>query len=89
MPEQGRCAPDEWRRGEHVAKVQFALFALDSSAIDRNEVRSQTYGPSTAKAVLAYKTKRKIINTAYQSTPDNIVGKMTITGSIRTCDSSN
>ena len=66
-------------RGEHVAKVQFALFALDSSAIDRNEVRSQTYGPSTAKAVLAYKTKRKIINTAYQNTPDNIVGKMTIT----------
>jgi hypothetical protein len=66
-------------RGEHVAKVQFALFALDSSAVDRNEVRSQTYGPSTAKAVLAYKTKRKIINTAYQNTPDNIVGKMTIT----------
>jgi hypothetical protein len=65
--------------GEHVAKVQFALFALDSSAIDRNEVRVQTYGPSTAKAVLAYKTKRKIINTAYQTTPDNIVGKMTIT----------
>lgn len=66
-------------RGEHVAKVQFALFALDSSAIDRNEVQFQTYGPSTAKAVLAYKTKRKIINTAYQTTPDNIVGKMTIT----------
>jgi hypothetical protein len=66
-------------RGEHVAKVQFALFALDSSAIDRNEVRFQTYGPSTANAVLAYKTKRKIINTAYQNTPDNIVGKMTIT----------
>ena len=66
-------------RGEHVAKVQFALFALDSAAIDRNEVQFQTYGPSTAKAVLAYKTKRKIINTAYQNTPDNIVGKMTIT----------
>jgi hypothetical protein len=65
--------------GEHVAKVQFALFALDSSAIDKNEVRLQTYGPSTAKAVLAYKTKRQIINTAYQKTPDNIVGKMTIT----------
>lgn len=66
-------------RGEHVAKVQFALFALDSSAIDRIEVRLQTYGPSTAKAVLAYKTARQIINTAYQNTPDNIVGKMTIT----------
>jgi hypothetical protein len=66
-------------KGEHVAKVQFALFALDSSAIDSGEVKLQTYGPSTAKAVLAYKTKRKIINTAYQKTPDNIVGKMTIT----------
>src|SRR5215216_1450282 len=66
-------------RGEHVAKVQFALFALDSLAIDRNEVQFETYGPSTAKAVLAYKTKRQIINTAYQNAPDNIVGKMTIT----------
>jgi hypothetical protein len=66
-------------KGEHVAKVQFALFALDSSAIDSAEVRAQTYGASTAKAVLAYKTKRKIINIAYQKTPDNIVGKMTIT----------
>ena len=65
--------------GEHVAKVQFALFALDSSSIDRNEVRLKSYGPSTAKAVLAYKTRRQIINTAYQNTPDNIVGKMTIT----------
>src|SRR4051812_14442910 len=66
-------------RGEHVAKVQFALFALDSSAIDASEVRLQTYGPSTARAVLAYKTKRRIINATYQNTPDNIVGKMTIT----------
>jgi hypothetical protein len=66
-------------KGEHVAKVQFALFALDSSAIASPEVRLQTYGPSTAKAVLAYKTKRRIINTAYQNTPDSIVGKMTIT----------
>ena len=66
-------------RGEHVAKVQFALFALDSLAIDKDELRLQTYGPSTAKAVLSYKTRRRIINTAYQTTPDNIVGKMTIT----------
>jgi hypothetical protein len=27
---------------------------------------------------LAYKTKRKIVNRAYQSQADNIVGKMTI-----------
>ncbi len=36
------------------------------------------YGPRTAAAVLAYKTKRAIINRAYQQTPDSIVGKMTI-----------
>jgi hypothetical protein len=61
-----------------VAKVQSALFALDSLRIDRSELLSHKYGPSTAQAVLAYKTRRKIINFAYQNTPDNIVGKMTI-----------
>ena len=39
---------------------------------------TQTYGPSTAAAVLSYKTKRQIINRSYQTTPDSIVGKMTI-----------
>ncbi|MCY2978476.1 MAG: hypothetical protein NTU79_07405 [Planctomycetota bacterium] len=33
---------------------------------------------NTAAAVLAYKTKRKIINRDYQMTADNIVGKMTM-----------
>jgi hypothetical protein len=66
-------------KGPHVAKVQLALFALDWLVIDRQELCSETYGPSTSKAVLAYKTKRKIINYAYQNKPDNIVGKMTIT----------
>jgi len=65
-------------QGLHVAKVQSALFALDSLRIDRSELLSQKYGPSTAQAVLAYKTRRQIINFAYQKTPDNIVGKMTI-----------
>jgi hypothetical protein len=64
--------------GEHVAKVHFALFATDGLAIDQDELGSKTYGPSTARAVLSYKTSRSIINRAYQSTPDNIVGKMTI-----------
>lgn len=37
------------------------------------------YGPSTAKAVLAYKKKkRKIINHAYQSAADDIVDLLTI-----------
>lgn len=39
---------------------------------------TQTYGPSTAAAVLSYKTNRQIINRSYQTKPDSIVGKMTI-----------
>jgi len=65
-------------RGEHVAKVQMALFALDGLNIDREELVAQIYGRSTARAVLAFKTKRQIINRSYQKTPDDIVGKMTI-----------
>lgn len=64
--------------GEQVAKVHFALFATDGLAIDQEELESKTYGRSTARAVLSYKTRRSIINRAYQSTPDDIVGKMTI-----------
>jgi hypothetical protein len=65
-------------QGEHVAKIQFALFSLDTLKIDRPELVTQTYGPSTAAAVLSYKTIRQIINRSYQTTPDSIVGKMTI-----------
>jgi hypothetical protein len=65
-------------KGDHVAKVQLALYALDSLVISPHELRSHTYGPSTAEAVLRFKTKRRIINFAYQRTPDDIVGKMTI-----------
>ncbi|MEO8805615.1 MAG: hypothetical protein ABI433_06010 [Burkholderiaceae bacterium] len=65
-------------KGEHVAKIQFALFRIDRSTIDRNELVSQTYGNSTAAAVLQYKQRRAIINRSYQSAADNIVGKMTI-----------
>jgi hypothetical protein len=36
------------------------------------------YGPSTAAAVLKFKQKRNIVNRAYQTQADNIVGKMTI-----------
>jgi hypothetical protein len=65
-------------QGEHVAKVQFALFSLDALKIARTELVTQTYGGSTAAAVLSFKTKRQIINQSYQTTPDSIVGKMTI-----------
>lgn len=68
----------EGAKGDHVAKIQFALFRVDRSTIDRNELVSQTYGKSTAAAVLQFKQRRAIINRSYQSSPDNIVGKMTI-----------
>ncbi|MFO1499173.1 MAG: hypothetical protein U1G07_12390 [Verrucomicrobiota bacterium] len=64
--------------GPHVGKIQTALRVLDQAMIPADEVRPQQYGPSTAKAVLAYKQKRAIINFNYQTQADNIVGKMTI-----------
>jgi hypothetical protein len=64
--------------GSHVAKIQTALRLLDGAQIDGAELSGKRYGRSTAAAVLAYKTKRGIINRAYQSKPDDIVGKMTI-----------
>ena len=64
--------------GEHVAKIQFALFSIDGLSIDRSELLAQRYGKSTAAAVLAYKKKRGIINRTYQQVADNIVGIMTI-----------
>jgi hypothetical protein len=64
--------------GDHVARIQFALFDLDGVEIDRTELVDQRYGRSTAAAVLAYKKKRKIINPSYQTAADDIVGKMTI-----------
>ena len=65
-------------QGEFVAKVQAALEYLDNLRIDEQELDTQTYGPSTAAAVLAFKKKRKIINYSYQTQEDNIVGRMTI-----------
>lgn len=65
--------------GPHVAKIQSALLLLDKSLnLPVDELRAKRYGPSTADAVLAFKRKRRIINLAYQTSPDNIVGKMTI-----------
>ena len=64
--------------GAHVGKIQAALAALDGAVIDAAELSSTRYGKSTAAAVLSYKKKRSIINPSYQTTPDDIVGKMTI-----------
>jgi hypothetical protein len=64
--------------GEHVAKIQQALTALDNAVIDPGEMAAKRYGPSTAKAVLSYKTIRGVINRSYQTQADNIVGIMTM-----------
>jgi hypothetical protein len=65
-------------KGDFVGKVQAALEYLDDARIDNSEIAAKTYGPSTADAVLAYKTARDIVNRSYQQSADNIVGKMTI-----------
>jgi hypothetical protein len=65
-------------RGDHVSKIQSALVRLDGITIAQSEISAKGYGPSTASAVLAFKKKRNIINRAYETQADNIVGKMTI-----------
>jgi hypothetical protein len=65
-------------QGEHVARIQQALIMLGAAVIPAGEISTMRYGPSTARAVLSYKTKRQIINQTYQNTPDDIVGKKTI-----------
>lgn len=64
--------------GDHVRKVQQALLKLDGAVISAAELSAKRYGPSTAVAVLAYKTKRNIVNRRQQTKPDAIVGKMTV-----------
>jgi peptidoglycan hydrolase-like protein with peptidoglycan-binding domain len=64
--------------GDSVGKIQTALAYLDGAQIVALELETKRYGPSTAAAVLAYKQKRNIVNRAYQTRADNIVGKMTI-----------
>lgn len=65
-------------KGDHVARIQVALQDLDDLEINADELSKKEYGPSTAAAVLAFKRARKIINRSYQTSEDNIVGKMTI-----------
>ncbi|POR53069.1 hypothetical protein [Bosea psychrotolerans] len=67
------------QKGEFVALLQYALLVLENAAIAQSEIDAETYGKTTAAAVLNYKTKRQIINRSYQTKPDDIVGIMTIT----------
>lgn len=59
-------------KGPHVSKIQQALIKLDGAAITADG----NYGPKTAAAVSAFKSKRRILNS--QGRIDNIVGKKTI-----------
>ena len=61
-------------RGPHVAKIQTALNILEQGGLTTDGA----YGPATATAVLNFKTKRDIVNRAYQTKADDIVGKMTM-----------
>lgn len=61
-------------RGDHVTKIQVALNTLDGAGLTTDGA----YGPKTAAAVLAYKSKREIINKSYQDKADNVVGKLTV-----------
>lgn len=65
-------------KGSFVGKIHTALLIADGASVSSKELLTETYGPSTAAAVLAFKRKRKIINFTYQSSEDDIVGKMTI-----------
>jgi hypothetical protein len=68
--------------GPHILKIQLALERLRPSGpkISDVEKSGMSYGTTTAAAVLNYKQSHvpPIINFSYQSTPDNIVGQMTI-----------
>src|SRR3954454_13771099 len=65
-------------KGPHVHLIQLALMIIDRLPISAGEYNAQQCGPTTAAAVLSYKTDRGVINRNYQTTADNIVGKMTI-----------
>lgn len=67
--------------GQHVRKIQAALTLLlydPPSAIAEAEKSAGRYGDTTARAVLRFKIENNIINPNYQTTPDDITGKMTM-----------
>ena len=68
--------------GPHIAKIQEALERLrpGGPAISATEKAAMQYGTTTAAAVKNYKRTHvpPIINPSYETTPDDIVGQMTI-----------
>jgi hypothetical protein len=80
---QGCLVEDRWHvtpgsAGDYVQRIQVALMQIDGLQIDPGELATKRYGISTAAAVLQFKEKRDIVNRAYQTQADDIVGKMTI-----------
>jgi hypothetical protein len=65
-------------QGDHVSRLQTALFLLDGAPVASSELQSQTYGPSTAAAILRYKRSRNIINSVFPTRADSIVGRGTL-----------
>ena len=64
--------------GEHVELIQAALIRFRFLDPELALTGPGIYGPNTARAVLDYKQTFGIVNRSYQTTADNIVGKMTI-----------
>jgi peptidoglycan hydrolase-like protein with peptidoglycan-binding domain len=64
--------------GDFVHRIHVALMKLDGATIAAGELVAKRYGPTTAAAVLQFKQDRDIVNRAYQTQADDIVGKMTI-----------
>ncbi len=62
--------------GPHVRKIQDALNRVDDAGIGSDEYAAAKYGTATTLAVTAFKSKRRILNTAGQIDP--IVGIKTI-----------
>jgi hypothetical protein len=57
--------------GDHVSKIQTALFLLTGISVSSDELKTQLYGASTAGLVLAFQARRKIYN-------ERSVGRTTI-----------
>ena len=60
------------------SKNSSTVLPAKAKKLEKSLFESQTYGSSTAAAVLTFNRERGIINRAYQTQADNIVGKMTM-----------
>ncbi|MFO1163027.1 MAG: hypothetical protein U1E60_29615 [Reyranellaceae bacterium] len=64
--------------GDHVSKIQEALFQITSANIDADELGKSLYGTSTASAVANFKRTRKPPILNYKNEIDDIVGIKTM-----------